>query len=64
MINRYSSGLVSWRADIDWANAANSSFAGPSTVSSVASYTTACNGGGTCITRAGPTSSSTRSATG
>jgi hypothetical protein len=52
-VNRYSSTLVSWRANIDWANSGNSTFTGPTTVGGVASYTTACNGGGTCIPQAG-----------
>jgi hypothetical protein len=52
-VNRYSSTLLSWRANIDWTNAGNSTFTGPSTVGGVASYTTACSGGGTCIPQAG-----------
>jgi len=52
-VARSGSSLVSWRADIDWANAANSTLAGPSSVGGVASYTTACNGGGACIPQPG-----------
>lgn len=46
------SSLASWRVNMDWANAANSTFTGPATVSGVADYSDAC-GGGNCIPQSG-----------
>jgi hypothetical protein len=40
--------LNMWKFHVDWASAANSTFAGPTSIP-VAAFTTACNGGGTCI---------------
>ena len=37
-----------WKFHVDWANAANSTFTGPTAIS-VAAFTPACSGGGTCI---------------
>ena len=40
--------LNRWQFHVDWANAANSSFAGPTAIP-VSSFSAACSGGGTCI---------------
>jgi hypothetical protein len=37
-----------WKFHVDWASPASSTFAGPTSIP-VAAFTTACNGGGTCI---------------
>jgi PKD repeat protein len=52
-INRYSSGLRSWRANMNWTTPSSSTFTGPTTVSGVQSYSAACSGGGTCVPQAG-----------
>ena len=44
--------LALWRFHVDWAVPANSTLTGP-TQFAVASYTEACNGGGTCIPQPG-----------
>jgi hypothetical protein len=43
-----------WKFDVDWATPANTRLIGPSTVSGVASFSTACNGGA-CIPQPGTT---------
>jgi hypothetical protein len=43
-----SNSLNLWKFHVDWANPANTSLAGPTNIP-VAAFTTACNGGGTCI---------------
>jgi hypothetical protein len=46
-----SSSLRTWKFHVDWANSANTTFTGPTSLA-VASYTRACNGG-TCIPQLG-----------
>lgn len=48
-----STTLAYWKFHVDWSNTANTTFAGPTTLT-VASYATAC-GGGTCIPQGGTT---------
>jgi hypothetical protein len=54
VVGRNGSTLSSWRVDIDWTNAGNSTLTGPSNVTGVAAYTNACNGGGNCIAQPKP----------
>jgi hypothetical protein len=44
--------LQLWRFHVDWATPANSTLTGPTSIP-VASFSPACNGGGTCIPQAG-----------
>jgi hypothetical protein len=44
--------LKVYRFHLDWANTANTTLTGPTTIS-VAAFTPACNGGGTCIPQSG-----------
>jgi hypothetical protein len=46
--------LAYWKFHVDWTTPANSTFAGPSTLT-VASYTAACGTSGTCIPQSGTT---------
>jgi hypothetical protein len=46
--------LQLWKFHVDWTTPANSTLAGPTTIP-VASFSPACNGGGTCIPQAGTT---------
>ncbi|QKV80677.1 hypothetical protein [Amycolatopsis sp. Hca4] len=47
-----STTLAYWRFHVDWANTANTTFTGPSTLT-VASYTPACGSSGTCVPQKG-----------
>jgi hypothetical protein len=53
-LNYGSNSLNLWKFHVDFANSANSTFTGP-TVIPVASFSAACNGGGTCIPQPGTT---------
>jgi len=46
--------LKLWKFHVDWTTPANSSLTGPTTIS-VASFSPACSGGGTCIPQSGTT---------
>jgi hypothetical protein len=46
--------LAFWKFHVDWANPANTTFTGPSTIN-VAAYTALCNGGRTCVPQGGTT---------
>jgi len=52
LLNFGSNRLNLWKFHVDWANAANSTFVGP-TVLAVAPFSTACNGGGSCVPQPG-----------
>jgi hypothetical protein len=41
-----------WKFHVDWANTANTTFAGPTSIP-VAAFTPACSGGGACIPQPG-----------
>ena len=51
-LNFGSNSLRLWKFHVDFATPANSTFTGPTTIG-VAAFTTACNGGGTCIPQPG-----------
>ncbi len=51
-LNFGSNALRVWKFHVDWANAANTTLAGPTSIA-VAGFTTACNGGGTCVPQPG-----------
>src|SRR6266478_1671127 len=51
-LNFGSNSLRLWKFHVDFATPTNSTFTGPTTIG-VASFTTACNGGGTCIPQPG-----------
>src|SRR5439155_14127381 len=46
--------LQLWKFHVDWANSANTTLSGPTTIP-VASFSPACSGGGTCIPQSGTT---------
>ena len=52
ILNFGSNSLNLWRFHVDWANPANSTFTGPTSVQGVAAFNPACNGG-TCIPQPG-----------
>jgi hypothetical protein len=47
-----SNSLQVWKFHVDWANSNNTTFTGPTTLG-VATFSAACNGGGTCIPQKG-----------
>ncbi len=51
-LNFGSNSLRLWKFHVDFATPTNSTFTGPTTIG-VAAFTTACNGGGTCIPQPG-----------
>jgi len=51
-LNFGSNSLRLWKFHVDFATPGNSTFTGPTTIG-VAAFTTACNGGGTCIPQPG-----------
>ena len=51
-LNFGSNSLRLWKFHVDFATPGNSTFTGPTTIA-VAAFTTACNGGGTCIPQPG-----------
>ena len=53
-MNFGSNSLNLWKFHVDFANSANSTFTGPTSIP-VASFTAACSGGGACIPQAGTT---------
>ncbi|HSP72620.1 MAG TPA: hypothetical protein VLN26_09645 [Gaiellaceae bacterium] len=46
--------LLLWKLHVDWTTTANTTLSGPTTIS-VASFSPACSGGGTCIPQSGTT---------
>jgi len=54
LMNFGSGALRVWKFDVDWATPANTRLIGPTTVTGVASFATACNGG-SCIPQPGTT---------
>lgn len=51
-VNFGSNSLNVWKFHVDWTNSNNTTLSGPTSIP-VASFTTACNGGGTCIPQRG-----------
>ena len=54
LLNFGSNSLRLWRFHVDWSNPANSTLTGPTSIP-VAAFSTACNGGGSCVPQAGTT---------
>ncbi len=52
LLNFGSNALNLWKFHVDWANAANTTFTGPTSIP-VAAFSAACNGGGNCIPQPG-----------
>jgi hypothetical protein len=52
LVNFGSNSLNLWKFHVDFANSANSTFTGPTTIP-VASFSAACSGGGSCIPQPG-----------
>jgi fibronectin type 3 domain-containing protein len=52
LLNFGANKLNLWKLHVDWTNAANSTFVGPTAIP-VASFSTACNGGGSCVPQPG-----------
>ena len=52
VLNYGSNALNLWKFHVDWATPASSTFTGPASIP-VASFSPACNGGGTCIPQPG-----------
>ena len=54
VFNFGTNALNVWKFHVDWANSANTTFTGPTSIA-VASFSAACSGGGTCIPQPGTT---------
>jgi hypothetical protein len=52
MVSFGTNSLQLWKFHVDWTTPSNSTLTGPATIS-VASFSPACNGGGTCIQQSG-----------
>src|SRR5262249_37258362 len=52
LLNFGTNALNLWKFHVDWATPSNSTLTGPTSIS-VATFTAACNGGGTCIPQPG-----------